>query len=87
MNKNSSISADNLIKSDINRTTAYIFIRERRQSDEFCICSFFIEPKQPYNGIKAYWLRKEKINNITQDIFILYDRLLVESQKNQEQEN
>lgn len=87
MNKNSSISADYLIKSVINRTTAYIFIRERRQSDEFCICSFFIEPKQPYNGIKAYWLRKEKINNITQDIFILYDRLLVESQKNQEQED
>ncbi len=82
MNRNSSIDADYLIKSVMNRTTAYIFIRKRRASNDFCICSFFIEPKQPYNGIKAYWLRKEKINNITREIFILYDKLSIESPKN-----
>lgn len=87
MNRNSLIDADYLIKSVVNRTTAYIFIRERRQSDDFCICSFFIEPKQPYDGIKAYWLRKEKINNVTRDIFILYDRLSIESQEDSEQES
>ena len=82
MNRNSSIDVDYLIKSVMNRTTAYIFIRKRRASNDFCICSFFIEPKQPYNGIKAYWLRKEKINNITREIFILYDKLSIESPKN-----
>ena len=75
MNRYSVIDAEYLIKSTVNHITAYIFIRQRKQSDEYCICSFFIDSEQSYDGIKAYWMRKIKMNNITKDVIVLLDRL------------
>ena len=62
MNRYSSIKADYLITSTVNHKTAYIFLRERKRDDSYCICSFFIESQTRYLGIKAYWLYKSKIN-------------------------
>lgn len=75
MNKYSLIDADYLIKSTVVQKTAYIFLRKRKREETYCICSFFINPRQSYEGIKAYWLYKAKINNCTKETLILYDRL------------
>lgn len=76
-NKNiySTIDADYLIKSTVYHKTAYIFLKRRKNRNEYCICSFFVEPKTDYNGIKAYWLFKAKINLITKEERVLYNRL------------
>lgn len=75
MNLYSSINADYLIKSIVNHTTAYIFLKKRNREDSYCVCSFFIEPENEYKGISVYWLYKSKIklDDCTEEI--LYDRL------------
>lgn len=75
MNKYSAIQADYLITSVVNHKTAYIFLRKRKNEDSYCICSFFIESKAEYKGIKVYWLYKSKININTKMEEILYNRL------------
>ena len=75
MNRYSSIKADYLITSTVNHKTAYIFLRERKRDDSYCICSFFIESQTRYLGIKAYWLYKSKININTGIEEILYNRI------------
>ena len=75
MNIYSRIEAEYLIISTLNHKTAYIFIRKRNNQDDYCICSFFIEPETEYKGIKAYWLFKSKINIYTNEEEIFYNRL------------
>lgn len=75
MNKYSSIDADYLIKSVVEHKTAYIFMRKRKQDGHYCICSFFIEPQNEYQGIGVYWLYKSKIRLIDNVEEVLYDRL------------
>lgn len=72
----SNIDADYLIKSTVNHITAYIFLKKRnKKGDDYCICSFFIEPKSEYNGINVYWLYKSKIALSDESENILYNRL------------
>lgn len=72
----SNIDADYLIKSAVNHMTAYIFLKKRdKRSNDYCICSFFIEPKSEYNGINVYWLYKSKIDLGSGSENILYNRL------------
>ncbi len=72
----SKIDADYLIKSTVNYMTAYIFLRRRdKESNNYCICSFFIEPENEYNGISVYWLYKSKIDLSNASENILYNRL------------
>ncbi len=74
----SSIDADYLIKSTVNHITAYIFLRRRnKESNDYCICSFFIEPESEYNGISVYWLYKSKIDLSDGSESILYNRLKI----------
>lgn len=75
MNLYSSINADYLIKSIVNHTTAYIFLKKRNREDSYCVCSFFIEPENEYKGISVYWLYKSKIKLDDYTEEILYDRL------------
>ena len=82
MNPFSTIRADYLIKSTLNKITAYIFIRQRKKRTDYCICSFFVEPQNFYNGIKAYWLFKSKVNNVTNNIEILYNKISDKKQEN-----
>lgn len=74
MNKYSSIDADYLIRSTVNYVTAHIFIRQRKNTNEYCICSFFIDSEINYNGIKAYWMIKTKMNNATKEVTVLLDK-------------
>lgn len=72
----SNINADYLIKSTVDHITAYIFLKTRRkEGNNHCICSFFIEPENEYNGINVYWLYKSKINLNNASEIILYNRL------------
>lgn len=72
----SSIKADYFIKSTVNGMTAYIFLVKRNsKSDDYCICSFFIDPQNEYKGISVYWLYKSKTNLKDAAEEILYDRL------------
>lgn len=72
----SNIDADYLIKSTVNHITAYIFLKRRdKRSNDYCICSFFIEPESEYNGINVYWLYKSKIDLSDTSENILYNRL------------
>lgn len=73
-NKYSKINADYLIKSVLNGQTAYIFIRKRRNQENYCICSFFLEPQSDYNGQKAYWFYKAKTHLPSSQTTILYDK-------------
>lgn len=75
MNVYSSIKADFLLKSSVNKKTAYIFLKKRSKEDSYCICSFFINPQREYQGIRAYWLFKSCINVETGDETILFNRL------------
>ena len=72
----SNINADYLIKSTVNHITAYLFLKRRdKESNNYCICSFFIEPENEYNGISVYWLYKSKINLENGSEDVLYNRL------------
>lgn len=75
MNLYSSIQADYLIKSIYDNITAYIFLKKRKQENGYCVCSFFIEPKNEYKGISVYWLYKSKIRLSDSFEEVLYDRL------------
>lgn len=71
-NKYSKIDADYLIEVKISDKTYYIFLRKRKNSVTYKLCSFF-EKQSEYYGEKAYWLYKEKIDTITKDRKILFD--------------
>lgn len=73
-NKYSKIDADYLIEVKISDKTYYIFMRKRKNSVTYKLCSFF-EKQSEYYGEKAYWLYKEKIDTITKDRKILFDCL------------
>lgn len=73
-NKYSKIDADYLIEVKISDKTYYIFLRKRKNSVTYKLCSFF-EKQSEYYGEKAYWLYKEKIDTITKDRKILFDCL------------
>lgn len=75
-NRYSVIKADYLIKSTVNHMTAYIFLKERKKSGEYCICSFFIDPPVDYLGEKVYWLYKSKIDCETLEEEVLYDNVV-----------
>lgn len=75
MNQYSSIDADYMIKSTIEHRTAYIFLKKRKQSESYCICSFFIEPQREYKGIGVYWLYKSKVRLDDSTEVVLYNRL------------
>ena len=57
------IEADYFIEaSNLKRyTTVYIFIRKRRENDNYVVVSFFKKSTVTYLGGKAYWMLKEKI--------------------------
>ncbi|MCH5281333.1 MAG: hypothetical protein J1E61_07660 [Lachnospiraceae bacterium] len=74
-NRYSNIKADYFIKSVVHQITAYIFLKKRTGEKGYCICSFFIEPKNTYEGINVYWLYKSKIRLIDNYEEVLYDRL------------
>ena len=72
----SNIDADYMIKSKANHINAYIFLRKRnKECNDYCICSFFIEPENEYKGINVYWLYKSKIDLNHASENILYNRL------------
>jgi len=75
MNLYSSIDANYLIKSVVNHTTAYMFLKKRNRENSYCVCSFFIEPENEYKGISVYWLYKSKIKLDDYTEEILYNRL------------
>ena len=67
----SKIDADYLIKSTVNHIMAYLFLKKRnRRNNDYCICSFFVEPESEYKGINVYWLYKSKI-----DLDNLYNKI------------
>lgn len=74
-NPSSVIEADYLIKSTIYNRTAYMFLRKRNKRDDYCMCSFFMQPKSDYYGQKAYWLYKAKECILDSSIEILLDRI------------
>ncbi len=65
-NPSSAIKADYLIKSTLYNRTAYMFLRKRSKGDEYCMCSFFMQPQNEYIGQKTYWLYKAKKTYIGQ---------------------
>lgn len=76
MNLGSMIDAEYLIKSTYNNISAHIFIRKRsKQEDNYCICSFFTNPKTLYIGQKAYWQYKAKIHCSSGDKEVFIDKL------------
>lgn len=74
-NPYSCINADYLIKSNHNGMEACIFLRQRSRSNDFCLCSFFVNPECTYYGVNLYWLYKAKIDLLTGSEEVLYDRL------------
>lgn len=70
-NKYSQIKADYVIKSTLEGNTAYIFLKKRNNADTYCICSFF-NPLAEYNGCKAFWLYKARINTVKEETVVLY---------------
>ncbi len=76
MNVGSTIDAEYLIKSTYNNISAYIFIRKRsKQDDNYCICSFFTNPKATYIGQKAYWQYKAKTHCASGNKEVFIDKL------------
>ena len=67
----SDIDAEYFIESsNFNRqSTVYIFIRQRKESDNYVIVSFF-KKHNIYKGNKAYWMLKEKITG--DECIVLY---------------
>lgn len=59
------INADYVILSQRpnSSTSSYIFLRKRKESDTYCIVSFFKKGQICYGGEKLYWMMKTKINN------------------------
>ena len=76
LNKHSMISAEYMIKSTYNGVTAYIFIRKRKEKkdQDYCICSFFVDPPVAYTGQKAYWWFKAKYHILTERLQIFIDK-------------
>ena len=74
-NPSSFIRADYLIKSTIYNRTAYMFLRKRNKKDNYCMCSFFMQPQNDYNGQKAYWLYKAKEHTLDNSVEVLFDRI------------
>lgn len=61
-NKNSLIKADYVIQSrrQNSYTDVYIFLRQREESDNYLIVSFFVKGAIIYSGEKLYWMLKQK---------------------------
>lgn len=74
-NPSSVIKADYLIKSTLYNRTAYMFLRKRTKRDEYCMCSFFMQPQNEYIGQKTYWLYKAKNCISDNSVKILLDRI------------
>lgn len=71
-NPYSCIRADYFIISELSYGKAYIFLKQRRDQNDYCICSFFVEPETDYVGSKVYWLLKSRIDLKTKEEVILY---------------
>lgn len=74
-NPSSSIKADYLIKSTIYNRTAYMFLRKRNKRNDHCMCPFFMQPQNDYNGQKAYWLYKDRECILDNSVEVLLDKL------------
>lgn len=74
-NPSSAIKADYLIKSTLYNRTAYMFLRKRSKGDEYCMCSFFMQPQNEYIGQKTYRLYKAKKRISDNYVKILLDRI------------
>lgn len=72
----SSIEADFLIQSTVNYLPAHIFLRQRKNENIYCVCSFFVDSKITYLGNKTYWLYKAKENMNKHKTEVLYNRLV-----------
>ena len=77
-NMYSSIRADFMLKSTVNQKTAFLFFRQRNNEDTYCICSFFVNPKNEYFGARAYWIYKSRIYLETGEETVLYNRFIEE---------
>lgn len=76
-NVGSQINADYMIVSTVDNVEAYIFLRKRSSDPnnlKYCICSFFVNPIRTYNGAKAYWFYKSKVNLETNEEQIYYQK-------------
>lgn len=60
-NPYSKIDADYVIESDLDGTTAYIFLR-KKANGKYGVCSFFEKAQVVYQGENTYWIRKEKMD-------------------------
>lgn len=62
---NSQIDAEYVIKSRLpgSLTDVFIFLRKRKESDYYCVVSFFVKKESDYGGDKLYWMLKEKITS------------------------
>ncbi|MBR1559385.1 MAG: hypothetical protein IJ646_03995 [Clostridia bacterium] len=57
------IGAEYVIKSSLRGAPdpVYIFLRRRRESDNYCVASFFPEKNNAYGGEMLHWMLKLKI--------------------------
>ncbi len=67
------VSLNHLIDGNPTINTYYVFFGKRNNEENFRLVSFF-KQNQKYNGDKAYWLYKEKIDNLNDTNTILYER-------------
>ncbi len=84
LNRYSKIKADFLIKSIVNHQAAYIFIKKRDKDTSYCICSFFINSRTDYFGIRSYWLYKSYVDTKTNIERVMLDKLKNELEKQKE---
>lgn len=63
-NAQSKIKADYVIFSrrKLSYYGAYIFLRKRKENNNYCVVSFFKKGSIEYGGEKLYWMMKTKIN-------------------------
>ena len=75
-NQNSLIKADYVIQSrrPDSSTDVYIFLRKRKESDNYLIVSFFVKGTIIYSGEKLYWMLKKKSQDDKTIVLFKHDK-------------
>lgn len=67
------VSLNNGLDGNLTIDTYYVFFAQRNNEKTYRLVSFF-NKNQAYKGDKAYWIYKEKVNNLTHTTEVLYER-------------